>query len=54
MKISIEHYDKKITYEMSDETALPEMVETLDLLLRCLGYCYSGTLEIVGQDEDNC
>lgn len=52
MKITIQHHDKTITYEMSDESSLSDMVCTLDLLLKCTGYVYDGELNIVPKEED--
>lgn len=52
MKITIEHYDKVITYQMSDDSTLTEMVYTLDLLLKCTGYVYDGELDIVPVEGD--
>jgi len=51
MKIIIEHYDKKLTYEMSDDCDLNQMVDTFDILLRCVGYVYDGKLDIVVEED---
>ena len=38
MKITVEHYDKKFTAEMSDESTLDEVKEAFINLSVCAGY----------------
>ena len=38
MKITVEHYDKKFTAEMTDESTLDEVMETFVNLIVCAGY----------------
>jgi len=48
MKISIEQYDHKITYEVPhNDVSMEEMLEILERLLKATGYVFSGKLEIV-------
>jgi hypothetical protein len=48
MKIVIEQYDHKITYEVPhNDVSMEEMLEILERLLKCTGYVFSGKLEIV-------
>ena len=48
MKIIIEQYDHKITYEVPyNDVSMEQMLEILENLLKCTGYCFSGNLEIV-------
>ena len=48
MKITIEQYDHKITYEVShNDVDMKEMLEILERLLKATGYCFSGNLDIV-------
>ncbi len=51
MKITIEHYDKKYSMEMMDETTLDELLRDIGNLLRLVGYCFNGDLDIVETDE---
>jgi len=51
MKIIIEHYNKKLTYEMEDDCDLNQMIETFDILLKCCGYVYDGELDIVVKED---
>ena len=53
MRITIEQYDHKITYEVPyNDVNMEQMLEILENLLKCTGYCFSGNLEIV-DDELN-
>jgi len=48
MKITIEQYDHKITYEVPhNDVSMEEMLEILERLLKATGYVFSGKLEIV-------
>jgi len=48
MKITIEQYDHKITYEVPHNDVLTDqMLEILERLLKATGYVFSGKLEIV-------
>jgi hypothetical protein len=52
MKIVIEQYDHKITYEVPhNDVSMEEMLEILERLLKATGYVFSGKLEIVDIDE---
>ncbi len=52
MKITIEHYDKKYTMEFGDEVVLSDLIRDLGNLLKLVGYCYEGELDIVAIEED--
>jgi hypothetical protein len=48
MKIVIEQYEHKITYEVPhNDVSMEEMLEILERLLKATGYVFSGKLEIV-------
>jgi hypothetical protein len=48
MKITIEQYEHKITYEVPyNDVNMEQMLEILENLLKCTGYCFTGNLEIV-------
>ena len=48
MKITIEQYDHKITYEVPyNDVTMEQMLEILERLLKATGYVFSGNLEIV-------
>ena len=48
MRITIEQYDHKITYEVPyNDVNMEQMLEILENLLKCTGYCFNGNLEIV-------
>jgi len=48
MKIIIEQYDHKITYEVPyNDLNMEQMLEILENLLKCTGYCFTGNLQIV-------
>jgi hypothetical protein len=48
MKITIEQYDHKITYEVPhNDVDLDEVVRMMEALLKAIGYSFSGNLEIV-------
>jgi hypothetical protein len=48
MKIVIEQYDHKITYEVPhNDLGMEEMLEILERLLKATGYVFSGNLDIV-------
>jgi hypothetical protein len=51
MKITIEHYDNKYTMECSDETTLSDLLRDLGNLLKLVGYCFDGELDIVDNEE---
>ncbi len=54
MKIVIEQYDHKITYEVPhNDVSMEEMLEILERLLKCTGFVFSGNLEIVDEWSDN-
>lgn len=53
MKITIEQYDHKITYEVPyNDVNMEQMLEILENLLKCTGYCFSGNLEIVDDSTE--
>ena len=47
MKITIEHYENKITHEVNDDVTLDRMLEIMECLLKAVGYRFNGSLEIV-------
>lgn len=54
MKITIEQYDHKITYEVPhNDVSMEEMLEILERLLKATGYVFSGNLEIVDTSCEN-
>jgi len=53
MKITIEQYDHKITYEVPhNDVGMDEMLEILERLLKCTGYCFNGNLDIVDDSTE--
>jgi hypothetical protein len=51
MKITIEQYEHTITYSVKhNDVNMEEMLEILERLLKCTGYCFSGNLEIVDDE----
>jgi len=53
MKIVIEQYDHKITYEVPhNDVSMEEMLEILERLLKATGYTFSGKLEIVDESVE--
>jgi hypothetical protein len=54
MKIVIEQYDHKITYEVPyNDVDLDEALQMIEGLLKAIGYVFSGNLEIVDEWSDN-
>ena len=54
MKITIEQYDHKITYEVPyNDVGMDAMLEILERLLKATGYCFSGNLEIVDDSVED-
>lgn len=54
MKITIEHYENKITHEVPyEDVTLDKMLEIIEGLLKATGYCFSGSIEIVNDNECN-
>lgn len=51
MKITIEHYDKKFVYEALDEITLSELLRDMEGLIKLMGYCFDGELDIVEQEN---
>ena len=53
MKITIEQYDHKITYEVPyNDLNMEQMLEILENLLKCTGYCFTGNLQIVDDSTE--
>ena len=53
MKITIEQYDHKITYEVPyNDVGMEQMLEILERILKATGYCFSGNLEIVDDSTE--
>ena len=51
MRITIEQYEHTITYQLPhNDVNMEEMLEILERLLKCTGYCFSGNLEIVDDE----
>lgn len=51
MKITIEQYDHKITYELNyDDVSMDKMLEILEGLLKATGYSFSGNLDILDEE----
>jgi hypothetical protein len=54
MKITIEQYDHKVTYEVPhDDVDLDEALQMIEGLLKAIGYVFSGNLEIVNEWKEN-
>jgi hypothetical protein len=53
MKITIEQYEHKITYEVpQNDVSMEEMLEILERLLKATGYVFSGNLKIVDDSTE--
>jgi hypothetical protein len=53
MKITIEQYEHTITYEVAhDDVSMEQMLEIMENILKCTGYVFSGSLEIVSEWSD--
>ena len=51
MKITIEQYDYKITYELNhDDVSMDKMLEILEGMLKASGYVFSGNLDILDEE----
>lgn len=51
MKITIEQYDHKITYELNhDDVSMDKMLEILEGMLKASGYVFSGNLDILDEE----
>jgi len=51
MKIIIEQYDHKITYELNhDDVSMDKMLEILEGMLKATGYVFSGNLDILDEE----
>jgi hypothetical protein len=51
MKITIEQYDHKITYELNyDDVSMDKMLEILEGMLKATGYVFSGNLDILDEE----
>ena len=54
MKISIEQYEHTVTHEVPfNDVDLDEAVRMCEGLLKAIGYCFSGSLEIVDEWKEN-
>ena len=54
MKITVEQYEHKITYEVGhNDVSIDEMLEILERMLQATGYVFSGSLEIVDEWKEN-
>ena len=50
MKIEVTQYDRKITMDLEgDDQTLSEVVGAFEDVLKALGYCYDGYLDIVDE-----
>jgi hypothetical protein len=53
MKITIEQYEHTVTHEVPhNDVDLDEALQMIEGLLKATGYCFSGNLEVV-DDENN-
>jgi hypothetical protein len=53
MKITIEQYERTITYEVGyNDVDMDEMLDILERMLRATGYVFSGNLHIFEPDTD--
>jgi hypothetical protein len=46
-KISLKSGRKSVSAEFEDETMLDEVLHTVGGLIKALGYCYDGQIEVV-------
>ena len=54
MKITIEHYENKITHEVPyEDVSIDKMLEIIEGLLIATGYRFNGSLEIVEEWKEN-
>ena len=54
MKITIEHYENKITHEVPyEDVSIDKMLEIIEGLLIATGYRFDGSLEIVEEWKEN-
>lgn len=53
MKILIENSGIKAEIEVDDDTKLPDTVGFIEHLLKTVGYCFSGHLDIIEEDKRN-
>jgi len=54
MKITIEQYEHKITYEVPyNDLNMEQMLEILENILKCTGYCFTGNLQIVDDSVED-
>jgi len=54
MKITIEQYEHTVTYEVKhNDVNMDEMLEILERLLKCTGYCFTGNLQIVDDSVED-
>lgn len=54
MKVTIEHYENKITHEVPyEDVSIDKMIEIMEGLLKASGYCFSGSLDIVDEWKEN-
>jgi len=54
MKITIEQYEHTVTHEVPfNDVDLDEAIRMCEGLLKAIGYCFSGSLEIVDEWKDN-
>jgi hypothetical protein len=52
MKITIEQYEHTVTHEVPfNDVDLDEAIRMCEGLLKAIGYCFSGNLEIVDDSE---
>lgn len=54
MKVTIEHYENKITHEVTyEDVSIDKMLEIIEGLLIATGYRFNGSLEIVEEWKEN-
>ena len=54
MKVTIEHYENKITHEVPyEDVSIDKMLEIIEGLLFASGYRFNGSLEIVEEWKEN-
>jgi hypothetical protein len=49
-KIALTSYGKTVSAEFSEDETLDEVLSTVEGLIRALGYCFDGKLEIVDEE----
>ena len=52
-KITLKMSGKSVSASFPEEESLDEVLQTVSGLIKALGYCFDGVLEIVPNDTEN-